>query len=207
MGMLTHVEGSPNGPLSASAAIARSYIDGYLSRNPATEVRTIRVFDEDAMPTFGEVESAAKIAIVTGQSPSAEGIAAWEGINAYVQTFDESEVIVLSSPIWNFHVPWRLKLFFDVIVQPGMTFGFDENFQPFGMLRDRPVRMFLTSSSTGPDSPVNFQLPWLREIWSMMGLADLEAMATPLIPTPDSPYEDQIAQAAERAYEWGAAGG
>lgn len=205
MSMLTHVEGSPNGAASASAAIARRYIDGYLFRHPGTEVRTIRVFDETALPTFGEVEAGAKIAVVTGQPPDDAGTAAWQRIHDYVTWFDETDVIVLSSPIWNFHVPWRLKLFFDVLVQPGLTFGFDEDFQPFGLLRDRPVRMFLTRSTTGADHPDDFQLPWLRRIWGFMGLEDLEAVTATTMPTPGVSYEELVGRATQLAYEAGAA--
>ena len=33
--------------------------------------------------------------------------------------------VLISMPMWNFGIPYKLKQYFDLIVQPGLTFSFD----------------------------------------------------------------------------------
>ena len=33
--------------------------------------------------------------------------------------------VLISTPMWNFSIPYKLKQWFDIIVQPGLTFRFD----------------------------------------------------------------------------------
>ena len=33
--------------------------------------------------------------------------------------------VLISTPMWNFGIPYKLKQCFDLIIQPGLTFRFD----------------------------------------------------------------------------------
>lgn len=176
MPILTHVVGSPRGEISVSSALAERFIDGYVAGHDQVEVRTLRVFD-DHIPSFGALEAMAKLAPLEQREKTAAEEEAWQLIVDFIVDFDRANVVVLSSPIWNFHVPWRLKLFFDVLLQPFVSFGFDEAGSTIGLLRDRPVRMFLSRSSTSVASADDFQLPWLRRVWEMVGMVDVDAVA------------------------------
>ena len=37
----------------------------------------------------------------------------------------QADRVLISTPMWNFGIPYKLKQWFDLIVQPGITFRFD----------------------------------------------------------------------------------
>jgi FMN-dependent NADH-azoreductase len=47
--------------------------------------------------------------------------------------------------MWNFSLPYKLKRWFDVIVQPGVTFRFDPSTGYKALLKDRPTVVVVAS--------------------------------------------------------------
>jgi len=70
--------------------------------------------------------------------------AAWTRIEAVERDFARFDKIVLSTPMWNFSLSYRLKHYIDRLVQPGLTFGLDTPMQHVGLLADRPLQLILT---------------------------------------------------------------
>jgi FMN-dependent NADH-azoreductase len=52
--------------------------------------------------------------------------------------FKEADKYVVSLPMWNFGIPYRLKQYIDILVQPGYTFTADENGYE-GLMKDKPI--------------------------------------------------------------------
>ena len=70
--------------------------------------------------------------------------------------------VLISTPMWNFSIPYKLKQWFDVIIQPGLAFRFDPAQGYLPLLEDRPTVVILASGSdfvTGmnkfSDLPIN----------------------------------------------------
>ena len=169
---ILHISASPKGERSASRRIAESFIDEYSRQNPDDSIRELNVFDP-LPPAFGRVESIRKFAPFFGDAPSEEGEAAWKTILTVIEDFDQADKIILSSPMWNYSIPWALKLYLDNIMQPRITFGYDPTtMEHRGLLRNRPLQLILTRSSTAPGHFVDFQLPYLRFVFDAMGIRD-----------------------------------
>jgi FMN-dependent NADH-azoreductase len=83
-------------------------------------------------------------------------------------------VVLISSPMWNFHVPYALKYHIDTIVQPGYLFTYESGI-PVGLCGGKKI-VCVTSRggdySTGPMHSYDFQEPYLRAI------SDLSASPT-----------------------------
>ena len=50
----------------------------------------------------------------------------WKGVERVIEAFKSADKYVFSVPMWNFGIPWRLKQYIDILVQPGSTFRYDE---------------------------------------------------------------------------------
>ncbi len=59
--------------------------------------------------------------------------------------FALAERVLISTPMWNFGIPYKLKQWIDVISQPGLTFRFDSARGYLPLLKDRPTVVILAS--------------------------------------------------------------
>jgi FMN-dependent NADH-azoreductase len=99
--------------------------------------------------------------------------------------------VLISTPMWNFSIPYKLKQWFDVIVQPGLTFRFDPatGYQP--LLKDRPTLVIVASGGdfiTGMNrGRTDMATPYLREALRFIGVSNVRFV--PIGPTtgPDEP--------------------
>ena len=202
MSQILHIEASPNGERSVSIAMGRAFLDAYAKLHPTDDVRTLNVWT-DGVPTFGPEHAAAKFAPLLQQERTAEQASAWLAVEQTIRDFDAADKIVLSCPMWNFSVPHALKNYIDLIVQPGLSFGFDfETGQHLGLLRDRPVQLLLTRSSTAEGDPHDFQLPYLTHVLGFIGLRDVRtvvAEATTRAPDARAAYVAEHCELAREA--------
>ena len=80
------------------------------------------------------------------------------------------DIVLISSPMWNYSVPYPLKQFIDTIVQPGINFC-DENQSSIAHLQGRHLVVFSSAgASYGEDSHVrDFLNPYLGQVFRLMG--------------------------------------
>ena len=109
--------------------------------------------------------------------------------------------VLISTPMWNFGIPYKLKQWFDIIVQPGLTFRFDPSLGYIPLLKDRPTIVIIASGSdfaTGMNrGRIDMATPYLREILRFVGISNVRFI--PIGPTtgPQQPIE----VARERAHQ------
>jgi FMN-dependent NADH-azoreductase len=188
MTKVLHIEASPKGDRSASSQLANWFLGTYTEANPADEVQTLNVFDED-LPPFGAEAANAKFAPFQGEKLTGEQEAIWDGVKARIAEFDACDKLVVSSPMWNYSIPYTLKHYLDIIVQPILTFGYDfKKMMHVGLLRNRPVQLLLTRSSIAPGDYADFQLPYLRYVLGAIGLRDIRVVTAwqTTQPTPEA---------------------
>jgi FMN-dependent NADH-azoreductase len=99
--------------------------------------------------------------------------------------FALADRVVISTPMWNFGIPYKLKQWFDVIIQPGLTFRFDPSQGYLPLLKDRPTLVILASGSdytTGMNrGRTDMATPYLREALRFIGVKDVRFV--PIGPT------------------------
>ncbi len=201
---LLHIHASPKGLRSASLRLAQIFLEEVSRLEPETEIRSIDLFAED-LPEFGADAAIAKFAPLFGETRTAEQEAAWAKVLEQIARLDAADRILLSTPMWNYSIPYRLKHYFDIVLQPRVTFGYDrEKMLHYGLLRNRPVQLILTRSSVLPGDFADFQLPYLKFAFEMMGMRDLAALVAwrTTRPTPEereayvASFEPQAREAA-----------
>ena len=93
--------------------------------------------------------------------------------------------VLISTPMWNFHIPYKLKQWIDVITQPGLTFRFDPAQGYLPLLKDRPTVVIIASGSdfvTGMNrGRIDMATPYLRELLHFIGINDVRFV--PIGPT------------------------
>lgn len=87
----------------------------------------------------------------------------------------QSDIIVISLPVYNFQLPSALKAWIDHIVRAGRTFTYQTGF-PEGLLLNKKVYLAIASNgvySDGPMKAYDFAEPYLRFILGFIGLKDI----------------------------------
>ena len=113
--------------------------------------------------------------------------------------------VLISTPMWNFSIPYKLKQWIDVITQPGLTFRFDpaQGYTP--LLKDRPTLVILASGSdfvTGMNrGRIDMATPYLREALRFIGISNVRFL--PIGPTsgPAEPVRVALESAHRRLAE------
>jgi FMN-dependent NADH-azoreductase len=184
MTTLLHIKASPRDDGSHSEKAANHFIATLRDRSPELAVTGIDIWDTD-LPNFDGALLAAKYARLAGQPFTDEEARAWSRIEAMVHTLDAADIVLISTPMWNLSIPYRLKHYIDLVAQPGLSFSFSPETGYTPLLRPRPVVAILASAgdfSAGlswgrPD----LATPYLREALKFIGLVDAEIV--PVGPT------------------------
>ena len=84
-----------------------------------------------------------------------------------------ADIIVISSPIYNFSVPASLKAYFDLVARAGLTFEYTEN-GPKGLLKNKKAFIVVSSGGTEINSDVDFAGKYIKHFLSFIGVVDVE---------------------------------
>lgn len=95
-----------------------------------------------------------------------------------VNEFLGSDVVVISTPMWNFGVPSALKAWFDHISRAGKTFSYTPEGLK-GLAGGRKVYLVISSGSIfseGPYAAMDQLTPWFKTALGFIGITDVEVI-------------------------------
>lgn len=180
MSKVLWIKGSPRSR-SHSTVVAEAFIETYQKKNPDDEVVTFDIFDENLL-TINDHVLNAKYHIMQGQDESEEDINAWKAVESTIEEFKSYDKYIISTAMWNFGIPYRLKQYIDIIVQPTYTFSFSPEEGYKGLVTGKPV---FISYARGGEYPagtdaaaIDFQKPYLEFVLGFIGFTDIKSVVT-----------------------------
>jgi len=180
---LFHLSCSPRAD-SESGAGARVFLDHFRQARPDWDVDVMNLW-KDHLPEFEGYILEAKYNRLGGRAFTDSQRDAFAIAERFAVRFGLADRVLISTPMWNFGIPYKLKQWIDVITQPGLTFRFDptQGYQP--LLKDRPTIVILASGSdfvTGMNrGRIDMATPYLREALRFIGISDVRFV--PIGPT------------------------
>lgn len=201
MPRLLYVVGSPRGVTSRSNTVAAAYVEAFRARHPGFEIDTLDLWREE-LPVFDDQKVAAKLAVMRQGKPDEAQRAAWQSVLAVVERFRTAERYVFSVPMWNGSIPYRLKHYIDVIMQPGLLFNLDRARGYSGLLENKRATVVYSAGIYAPGKPpqfgADFQVSyfdwWLREA----GITDIDTIRLPPLASAGD-VSEALAKASEEA--------
>ena len=91
-----------------------------------------------------------------------------------VKELKESDIIIISAPIYNYGPPATLKAWSDLAARVGETFRFKPNGRREGLLKNKKAYLVITSGGTKLNSSEDFLTPWLKFILNFFGIEKIE---------------------------------
>lgn len=204
MSKLLHIQSSPRGERSASITVASHFVQTYQVANAGDTIETLDLWEAD-LPEFDGATIDAKYAVLHGQSQSPEQVAAWNEVVKITDHFKSADKILLSLPMWNFSIPYKLKHYLDILAQPGLTFSFtpDEGYK--GLVTGKPlVVIYARGGAYAPGTGAegyDQQSAYIKQFFGFIGFTDIrEIFVEPtLSPTKDETVATAKLAAAETA--------
>ena len=97
--------------------------------------------------------------------------------NQLVKELKESDIIIISAPIYNYGPPATLKAWSDLAARVGETFRFKDNGRREGLLKNKKAYLIITSGGTKLNSREDFLTPWLKFILNFFGIEKVEVIS------------------------------
>jgi len=184
MTKLLYIEASPRKKRSSSIAVAKTFLDMYRKTNPQDEIVTLDLWQKELPPFDGDVIDA-KYAIMHGETKTAEQVKAWKKVEALIDEFKSADKYLFSLPMWNFGVPYKLKHYIDLLVQPGYAFVV-ENGAYKGLITNKKVTLvYARGGSYEAGNVLDLQKPYMETILAFIGFKNFSSII--IQPTLESP--------------------
>lgn len=203
MATVLHIQASPRGEESFSYRTAQAFLESYRKAHPGDRVRTLDLFG-DTVPEFGLAVARGKYRILHGQEQTSAEKQAWRVVEATIADFKQADKYLISSPMWNFSIPYRLKQYIDVIVQPVYTFTYTAAEGYKGLVTGRPAMLILARGSEYPPgsqaAALDYQRPYLEFILRFIGFTDIRTiLIEPTLAAGPAAAAEKLAEAVTKA--------
>lgn len=179
MSKLLYIQASPRGKRSHCIAVADAFIETYKQKYPDDEVVTLNVF-EASIPDFDGLAVQAKYTILHGKPHSNEEKQVWRNVEDVIERFTSADKYVLALPMWNFSIPYRLKHYIDLLVQPGYTFSYSEGTGYQGLVVGKPVLVVYARGGEYPpgsgSEAFDMQSKYIELIFGFMGFDNIRSV-------------------------------
>jgi FMN-dependent NADH-azoreductase len=179
MSKVLYIKASPMGKLSYSTAVADAFVEAYKKTHPKDEVKVLDLFTVK-LPEFDFMAASGKYKVMHGKPHIAEEKQAWEKVVAVINEFKSADKYVFAVPMWNFSIPYRLKQYIDIIVQPGLTFSMDEKGNYIGLVKNKPVFIAYARGGKYPPGSQQETFDLQKKYWELilafMGLSNIRSV-------------------------------
>lgn len=204
MARLLHIEASPRGEQSFSSRTASAFLEEYGQAHPGDDIVRLRLFD-NPLPEFDAEAASQKMqhiaALMRGEK-GVEPVGKWAAVVGEIDRLKSADKVLISTPMWNFSLPYRLKHYLDIIIQPGLSFYVNRRGEYVGLLRDRPLQLIIASGSAYADGfphaesgiKTDFLQAYLLHVARWIGFSDIRVIR--IQPTADA-TPDAIREMAE----------
>lgn len=143
---LLQITCSPRGDESTSTQLSNYLVDQLLTQFDGWAVDTLDLWQETPPPVRGPSVSA-KYKKLGGLDLDPEETKEWQNIKAAVDRFKQADAIALSTPIWNFGVPYVLKHYIDYLTQPHLCFSWTPEEGYKSLIPPKPAAIICSGAS------------------------------------------------------------
>ena len=156
---------------SSSRALAKKLLEKI--KKPDDEI-IYRDLDDEMVFVSGLTESGMKI---DKKDQTEHHKKMFELSDKLVKELKESDIIIISAPIYNYGPPATLKAWSDLAARVGETFRFKENGRREGLLKNKRAYLVITSGGTKLNSKEDFLTPWSKFILNFFGIEKIDIIS------------------------------
>lgn len=170
---ILHIISSPRGELSISKKLGNTIVEKIKTKYPNSVFKERNVAKNQA-PFLNEMQIGTLF--TPPENRTSEQLNAIRYSDEVIAELLEADVIVIDAPLYNFGVVASLKAYLDLVARPRVTFKYNEQGQPEGLLKNKKVYIAFSAGhiySEGVSQSWDFVVPYLKQILGFLGLTDI----------------------------------
>lgn len=204
--MLLHVIANPrNLSQSRSRRIASVFLEGYRERHPEAAIQEVDLFKEE-LPMVDALDINTRIHQFGGDLTGEEKTR-FERFMRYIRPLQEANHLLITTPMWNFGPPWRLKQWIDTVVQARVTFQYTAE-GPQGLLKGKKAAIVGSRGGAyaegDPRETSDYLVPYLKRVLGWVGIDDVSVCIAEGVDMQRERLEEVLAETERRARDLGA---
>jgi FMN-dependent NADH-azoreductase len=170
MTKLLVIDSTISGDLSVTRELVQHGVAQLEEAYPGLHV-THRDLNADPIPHL----TSSTVMGVRGVAASSQEREAQRLSDTIVGEVQETDILVIGAPMYNFSVPTTLRAYFDYLLRPQVTFAYTEA-GPQGLLVGKRAIVIEARGgvySEGPTTAFDFQEPYIRHLLAFIGITDV----------------------------------
>ncbi len=179
MAELLYIEASPRKERSASIKVAGDFVEEYQKVHSEDRVEVLDLWKKELPPFDGDIINA-KYRILHGEPHTMAEKEAWRAVEDIIAHFKKFDKYLFSLPMWNFGIPYILKHYIDILIQPGYTFAYSPESGYTGLVTGKPaVLVCARGGSYPPGTPgeaFDMQKRYMETILGFIGFTDIRSI-------------------------------
>jgi len=174
MKKLLHIIATPRAGESRTLKVTKTFLEAFKDKHRDWLIEELDLTQEK-LPELTVKQVDGKYVLLSGKELSGDLKEAWNEIVNRIEHFLSADGYLISTPMWNFSIPYTLKHYLDVILQPKYLFRYTPA-GPEGLVKNK--KMVVIASRGGDYSQeavkrYDFQVPYLRAAFGFIGITDI----------------------------------
>lgn len=174
MGKLLHIIATPRAEESRTCQVSRVFLETFQQKHADWILDELDLSREE-IPSLTMKRVDGKYALLSGKELYGDLREAWEEILQHIERFLSADLYLISTPMWNFSIPYIFKQYIDVIVQPKYLFRYTENGVE-GLAKNKKMVVICSRGGDYKSKDMqhfDLQEPYLRTIFGFIGITDI----------------------------------
>ena len=167
---ILHISSSIFGDNGKSSELAQHFLEQMSARHPDASV-TVRDLAKDPVPHLDAETFQANITAADERSEAQQQRAQLG--DTLVEELMNTDILVLSVPMYNFGIPSTLKAWIDQVARAGTTFKYTEN-GPVGLVKNTKAYVLGARGGAYAGTSNDTQTPYLKMFLGFLGITDVE---------------------------------
>ncbi|WPU96995.1 NAD(P)H-dependent oxidoreductase [Mucilaginibacter sabulilitoris] len=176
------INASPRGERSVTRDLTKLFATKWMEANPDYTIHH-REVGREPIPHVSELWISATFK--PAELRTEEEIDILKISDMYIAEIKAADVIVLGTPMYNWSIPSVLKAYLDQVIRANETVKMrpDDPKNPYrGLLKDKKVYLLFSRGNAGYErdeyyAHMNFQTEYLKTVFKIMGLTDIQEIA------------------------------
>lgn len=119
---ILHVIATPRGDHSQTLPFSRAFPGHLAKARPDLTVQELDL-STTTLPTIDDTIASTKYRLMQGLPVDLDAAKTWPRVEALIDDFVSADLCLITTPMWNFRLPHKLKHWIDCIVQPAGVWG------------------------------------------------------------------------------------
>lgn len=174
MKRLLHIIATPRQEESSTLKVSGVFLENFKNKFPGCLIDELNVALEP-LPSLSVEVVSGKYVLLGGEELTGKLKDAWAVVVSHIERFLAADAYLISIPMWNFSIPYTLKHYIDVIIQPKYLFRYTDKGVE-GLAKNKKMAVVISRGGDYSQEGMHnfdFQEPYLRTIFGFVGIADI----------------------------------